>query len=68
MPLTLEGYAAGRWIVARERVERGDVEGAATRLFAHDAVAYVHLRNTEAGCYIARLERASDPVGAPLAR
>ena len=55
--LTLEAYAPGRWLVARERVEGGDVEGAATRLFAHEAVAYVHVRNTEAGCYIARLER-----------
>jgi len=57
LPLTLEGYAPGRWVVARERVEGGDVEGAATRLFAHPAVSYIHVRNSEAGCYIARLER-----------
>jgi hypothetical protein len=57
LPLTLEAYGAGRWLVARERVEGGDVEGAATRLFAHAAVEYVHVRNSEAGCYIARLER-----------
>lgn len=56
LPLTLEGYGAGRWIVARETVEGGDVEGAAARLFAHPAVSYIHVRNTEAGCYIARLE------------
>lgn len=59
LPLVLEGYAAGRWLVARERVISGDVEGAATRLFAHAAVAYVHVRNAEAGCYIARLERTA---------
>jgi len=57
LPLTLEGYAGGRWLVARERVPAGDVEGAAARLFAHRAVDYVHVRNSEAGCYIARLER-----------
>jgi hypothetical protein len=57
LPLVLEGYAAGRWLVARERVTGGDVEGAAGRLFAHRAVEYVHVRNAEAGCYIARLER-----------
>lgn len=57
LPLTLEGYGAGRWLVARERVTEGNVEGAAERLFAHSAVVYVHVRNTEAGCYIARLER-----------
>ena len=57
LPLTLEGYTAGRWIVARERVDGGDVEGAATRIFSHAAVTYIHVRNSEAGCYIARLER-----------
>lgn len=56
LPLTLEGYGAGRWLVARERVEGGDVEGAATRLFAHPAVAYVHVRNSEGGGQ--QLERA----------
>jgi hypothetical protein len=63
LPLTLEAYGAGRWPVARERVEGGDVEGAAGRLFAHPAVLYVHVRNSEAGCYIARLERVGVGVG-----
>ncbi len=57
LPLILEGYAAGRWVVARERVTTGEVEAAADRIFEHDAVAYIHVRNAEAGCYIARLER-----------
>jgi len=57
LPLVLEGYAPGRWLIARERVAGGDVEGAAARLFAHQAVEYVHVRNAEAGCYVARLER-----------
>jgi hypothetical protein len=62
LPLTLEAYAAGRWLVAREEVARGDVEGAVARLFAHPAVIYLHVRNTEAGCYIARIERVADDV------
>ena len=57
LPLTLEAYGAGRWPVTRERVIDGDVEGAAARLLANPAVLYVHVRNSEAGCYIARLER-----------
>jgi hypothetical protein len=57
LPLVLEGFAPGRWLVARERVLTGDVEAAADRIFGHDAVEYVHVRNAEAGCYIARLER-----------
>ena len=63
LPLVLEGYAAGRWIVAREHVSDGGVEQAAARLFAHPAVEYVHVRNAEAGCYIARLERVEIASG-----
>jgi hypothetical protein len=58
LPLMLEGYGPGRWLVAREAVADGRVEAAAGRLFADPAVAYVHVRNAEAGCYIARMERA----------
>lgn len=57
LPLVLEGYGAGRWLVAREPARDGGVEDALDRLFAHAAVAYVHIRNAEAGCYIARVER-----------
>ena len=58
LPLTLEAYAADRWPVTRERVTGGDVEGTVARLLALPAVAYLHVRNAEAGCYIARIERA----------
>ena len=60
LPLVLEGYAPGRWLVARDRVLDGSVEAAAERIFSHEAVDYVHVRNWEAGCYIARLERVPD--------
>ena len=57
LPLTFEAYGRGRWLVARERIARSDVEGAIGRLFAHAAVEYIHVRNSDAGCYIARIER-----------
>lgn len=57
LPLVLDGYAPGAWVVARERVTGGNVEGAADRIFIHAAVTHIHVRNAEAGCYIARLER-----------
>lgn len=62
LPLFLEGYGQGSWLVRRERVEAGDVEGAAARLFANPAMAYAQLRNAEAGCFIARVER-DQPAG-----
>lgn len=57
LPLTLEAYGPDRWIVARERVEDGEVDAAIERLLAAEGVGYLHVRNTQAGCYIARVER-----------
>jgi hypothetical protein len=62
LPLVLEGYGPGRWLVAREHVRDRDVDGAVSRIFSHAAVEYIHVRNAEAGCYIARLERAPAPA------
>jgi Protein of unknown function (DUF1203) len=59
LPMTFEGYGDDRWIVARERVANGEVESAIEQLFAQPAVRYIHVRNTEAGCFIARVERAA---------
>jgi len=58
LPLTLEGYGPDRWIVSRERISNGEVEPAMERLLANSEVEYVHVRNTEAGCFIALVERA----------
>lgn len=59
LPMTFEGYGDDRWIVARERVANGEVESAIEQLFADPAVRYIHVRNTQAGCFIARVERAA---------
>lgn len=64
LPLTLEGYGPDRWIVAREKVVDGDVEAGILRLLSQTGVEYIHVRNTEAGCYIARIERTSEPGAA----
>ena len=55
--------------MARERVVNGEVDAALERLLAREGVGYVHVRNTEAGCYIARVERTLRPVtgaGSPI--
>jgi hypothetical protein len=58
LPLFLEGFGRGAWKVRREGVENADVEGAIERLFAYPDIEYIHVRNAEAGCFIARVERA----------
>jgi hypothetical protein len=60
IPLTLNAYASGRHLIAQERLDNGQdqqVERALASLFADPSVEYVHIRNTEAGCFIAHAER-----------
>jgi hypothetical protein len=57
LPLTLEGYGPDRWLIARERPAPQDIEEAIGRIFSRAEVQYIHVRNTEAGCFIARIER-----------
>jgi hypothetical protein len=57
LPLTLEAYGEDRWIIARERPSADEIELSVERLLHASGVRYIHVRNTEAGCYIARIER-----------
>jgi hypothetical protein len=57
--LTVVAYARGRLQRAEERVARGaDVDDAIGRLLAREDVDYLHVRDTTAGCYDLRVERA----------
>src|SRR4051794_6802916 len=58
LALVLEGYGPARTPIARESVRDGAVEDALGRLFADPGVAYVQLHNADAGCFVARAERA----------
>lgn len=57
LPLTLEAYGDDRWLIARERPAEDQIEPAVERLLNARGVKYLHVRNTEAGCFIARIER-----------
>ncbi|HSK45545.1 MAG TPA: DUF1203 domain-containing protein [Candidatus Binatia bacterium] len=56
LPLTLEAYGENRWIIARERPSASEIESSVERLLRTIGVHYIHIRNTEAGCFIARIE------------
>ncbi|MDA8017800.1 MAG: DUF1203 domain-containing protein [Thermoanaerobaculia bacterium] len=58
LPLMLEAFAGDRWPLTREPVVDGAVEESIGRMLANPAVDYLHVRNSHAGCYIARVERA----------
>ena len=55
LPLTLEGYDDGGVAVLRVRVT-GDPQASVEDILSRPRVAYAHIRNTEAGCFIARIE------------
>ncbi|MEP6618824.1 MAG: DUF1203 domain-containing protein [bacterium] len=56
--VTLNAYARGRRVVAQEYVADGNVEPVIERLFAQPDVAYLHVRDTKAGCFDFQIERA----------
>jgi Protein of unknown function (DUF1203) len=57
LSLTLEGYSAGRWLVAREQPAEDEIEKAIDRIFRNPAARYINIYSTKAGCFIAHVER-----------
>ena len=53
LPLVFEAYRAGGELLARERVGTRASEEALAALFERSAADYVHIRNGEAGCFMA---------------
>ncbi|MFW6202343.1 MAG: DUF1203 domain-containing protein [Gemmatimonadota bacterium] len=56
LPLTLNAYGRGRRLRDVAYVDDGRVEPSVESLLARPDVDYIHVRNTEAGCYILRIE------------
>ncbi len=64
LPLVLESYGANGALVAQRRVGAQSFEGVLQEVFAGAGVQYAHIRNGEAGCFIARVDRRQgEPVG-----
>jgi hypothetical protein len=57
LPLFLEAYGSGGELLGRERVGEQQPEAVLERFFASLDVEYVHIRNAEAGCFVARADR-----------
>jgi hypothetical protein len=62
--LTLEAFGDARWTIRREHLAGRDPEPLIRELLALPGVRYLHLRNTEAGCYVARVERIESAASA----
>ena len=56
--LTFAAYGRGRVLRSEERVAGRDADSAIARLLGRPDVDYIHVRDTAAGCYDLRVERA----------
>jgi len=61
--LTLNAYAQGRRLISQRYVSNGVVEPELQRLLQNPDVSYIHVRDTDAGCYDFCIERMSDEAG-----
>jgi len=57
LPLFLEAFGRGSWLVRRAPVDGGDIAAALASLGDEPAIETILIRNAEAGCFIARVER-----------
>jgi hypothetical protein len=57
LPLALEGYGAGGALLVQRRLCPAPFEAVLDEIFEREAVRYAHVRNAEAGCFIARVDR-----------
>ena len=62
LPLVLEGFRAGGHLVAQERVGDRRAEDVLALIFDEHSADYVHIRNGEAGCFMARVDRERQAV------
>lgn len=58
LPVLLEAFGDESRLVSRLAMDRDRVDVQITELFADPCVRFVNIRNQEAGCYIARMERS----------
>lgn len=57
LPLLFEAFGAKSELVKREAVRKGKIEDQISAIFALTGVDYINIRNSEAGCFVARIER-----------
>ena len=58
LPLFLEGFGRGTWTVRREPVDGDAMEADIAAMLRDPAIELLQIRNAEAGCFIARVDRA----------
>jgi hypothetical protein len=57
LPLLFEAFGENSNLIKREKVERGSLKTQIAELFDSQLVKYLNIRNSEAGCFVARIEQ-----------
>ncbi len=57
LPMLFEGFGESGELVVREKVQEYQIEYDISNIFTNTAIKYINLRNSEAGCFIARIDR-----------
>jgi len=57
LPLVIEGFRTGGTLAIQARVRDESPETVVARVFEEPGVRYAHIRNAEAGCFMARIDR-----------
>ena len=58
LPVLLEAFGEESRLLTRVAMDRARMDEQITSVFSNPEVHFINLRNAEAGCYIARVERA----------
>ena len=58
LPLLFESYGNESALIKREKVQKESIETQIAGAFNESKVNYINIRNAEAGCFVARIERA----------
>jgi hypothetical protein len=66
--LTFNAYSGGRRLVSQSYVSNGIVDPQIQQLLEDSAVHYIHVRDTDAGCFDFRIERTSNEAEAAQSR
>lgn len=65
LPLVIEGFGPRRQLVAQEFVEDRVPEAVLANVLSDRRVLYAHIRNAEAGCFIAHVEARGSTYSLP---
>jgi Protein of unknown function (DUF1203) len=57
LPLLFEAFGDNSELVKREKMETEDIKTQIDKLLESESVKYINIRNSEAGCFVARIAR-----------